>query len=115
MPGGIEPSRRGGRFENRQKTCCPASPGRISPYFACLIEAGLIQVAAHAFIRIVAEALVQIAPGEFIRIVACDYVQVAPRERTRAACRELVANAQFQEKRTANGCRWPPRRPVLCP
>lgn len=114
MPGGVELPRRGGRFENRQKTCCSASPGRTSPCFACLIKTGLIKVAACDFIGIVARGFVQIAPGGLIRIVAWEFVQVASGECTRTARRdERLENARIQGKRTANGFDSP-RRPV-CP
>ena len=98
VPGGVEPPRRRCPFENRQKTCCSESPGRISPCFACLVQAGLIKVAACRLIRIIAHECFQVAPVGCIQVVACESVQVATCAFTKTARLELVEGAQFQGK-----------------
>lgn len=117
VPRGIELPRRGGRFENRQETCCSEPPGRISPCIACLIKIGLIKVAARRGIQVVAcecvqitaRGFVQIGPCEFIQGVAYEFVQVATRGFTRTSRREFVESAQWQAKRTANNGPGSPR------
>ena len=112
VPVGVEPPRRGCQFENRQKTRCSQPPGRISPCFACLIQAGLIKVATCRLIRIIARQFIQVAPVGRIQVIACESVQVAACEFTKTARRELVKGAQFQDKqRAANGF-GSPRRPL---
>jgi hypothetical protein len=117
VPRGIELPRRGGQFENRQKTCCSESPRRISPCFACLIKIRLIKVAARSAIQVVAcecvqitaRGFVQIAPCEFIQGVAYEVVQVATRGFTSTSRREIVESAQWQAQRTANNRPGSPR------
>lgn len=112
LPGGVESARHGGEFENGQKTCCPESPGCISPCFACFIEIGFIKVApcravpviACACVQTTARGVIRIAPGRFIpfvtceriRIVAREFSRVAPGEFSRTAYRKPVENAGHQ-------------------
>jgi len=120
VPGGVELPRRGGRFENRQKTCCSQPPGCTSPCFACLIQTGLIKVAACrcltvggcGCVRIVASGeCVQVIKDERFQIASGEFIPVATCEFNRTARRQFVQNAQRQDGRPANGD-GAPRRPV---